>query len=139
MAVSQNPSSDRSIQVGGNMTRSAAVTGDSDTVSVHYQQASLPESETVDIQAELKALQAILASFNDPIATGVAQKLEQEASKPEPDKNVIASTLETGLNYVKDLAGFAEAIDTLRPHVEAAAGWLGKHGHKLLPLVGLVL
>ena len=139
MANNEPPNEDRSVHVGGSVTGSAVVTGDSNTVSVQFQQASLPEPETVDIQAELKALQTILASFDDPIATGVAQKLEQEAAKPEPDKDVIATTLETGLTYTKNLAGFAEAIDKLRPHVEATARWLGKHGYKLLPLVGLAL
>lgn len=130
---------DRSVRVGDDVTGSALVTGDSNTVSVQFQQASLPQPESVDIQAELKALQTILASLNDPIATGVSQKLEEEANKPEPDKSVVATTLETGLTYAKNLSGFAEAIDKLRPHVEATAGWLGKHGYKLLPLVGLAL
>lgn len=130
---------DRSVRVGGDVTGSALVTGDSNTVTVQFQQASLPQPESVDIQAELKALQTILASLNDPIATGVSQKLEEEANKPEPDKSVVATTLETGLTYAKNLSGFAEAIDKLRPHVEATAGWLGKHGYKLLPLVGLAL
>jgi hypothetical protein len=139
--MTSNPSSgqDRSIQIGGSVTGSAIVSGDGNTVSIQFQQASLPQPETVDIQAELKALQAILASLNDPVTTGIGQKLEQEASKPEPDKMVVATTLEMGLNYAKTLSGFAEAIDQLRPHVESAAGWLGKHGYKLLPLVGLVL
>lgn len=137
--MNESQSSDRSIQVGGSVTGSAFVTGNSNTVSVQFQQASLPQPESVDIQAELKALQSILASFNDPIATGVAQKLEEEANKPEPNKDVVATTLETGLNYAQNLAGFTEVIDQLRPHVEAAAGWLGKHGYKLLPLVGLAL
>ncbi|MEO0828759.1 MAG: hypothetical protein AAFY67_24505 [Cyanobacteria bacterium J06642_9] len=139
MTANEPPSSDRSVHVGGDVVGSAVVTGDSNTVSVHFQEASLPQPEAVDIQAELKALQVILTSFNDPVATGVAQKLEQEAQKPEPDKDVVATTLETGLTYAKTLSGFAEAIDQLRPHVESAAGWLGKHGYKLLPLVGLAL
>ena len=139
MANNEPPNADRSVRIGGSVTGSAVVTGDSNTVSVQFQQASLPQPETVDIQAELEALQTILASFDDPIATGVAQKLEQEAAKPKPDKDAVATTLETGLTYTKNLAGFAEAIDKLRPHVEAAAGWLGKHGYKLLPLVGLAL
>ena len=139
MSSNETPNSDRSVSIGGSVTGGAVVTGDSNTVSVQFQQASLPQPDTVDIQAELKALQAILASFNDPIATGVAQKLEEEATKADPDKSVVATTLETGLTYAKNLAGFAESIDKLRPHVESAAGWLGKHGHKLLPLVGLAL
>lgn len=139
MTANETPSSDRSVHAGGDVVGSAVVTGDSNTVLVHYQQATLPPADAVDIQAELKALQVILASFNDPVATGVAQKLEQEAQKPEPNKDVVATTLETGLTYAKSLSGFAEAIDQLRPHVESAAGWLGKHGYKLLPLVGLAL
>jgi hypothetical protein len=139
MTTPGSAGSDRSVQVGGSVTGSAVVTGDGNTVSVQFQQATLPAPETVDIQAELQALRAILASFDDPIASGVAQKLEQEAAKPEPDKSVVAKTLETGLAYAKDLAGFGDAIDKLRPHVEATAGWLGQHGHKLLPLVGLIL
>ena len=139
MAANNIPNSDRSVHIGGDVTGSALVTGDANIVSVEFQQASLPPPETVDIQAELKALQSLLASFNDPVATGVAQKLEQESRKPEPDKSVVATTLETGLTYVRNLSGFTEAIDTLRPHIEAAAGWLGKHGHKLLPLVWLSL
>lgn len=139
MTTPDTPGDNRSVQIGGSVIGSAVVTGDGNTVSVQFQQASLPAPETVDIQAELQALRAILAGFDDPIASGVAQKLEQEAAKPEPDKSVVAKTLETGLAYAKDLAGFGDAIDQLRPHVEATAGWLGQHGHKLLPLVGLIL
>jgi hypothetical protein len=140
--MTEPDSSSRSVQIGpgsGDITGSAVVAGDSNTVSVQFQQAALPKPETVDIQAELKALQAILASFDDPVAMGVAQKLEAEAQKPEPDKDIVAKTLETGLSYSTTLAGFAEQIDKLRPHVQAAASWLGKHGTKLLPLVGLAL
>jgi len=139
MTAQESSGSNRSVQVGDSVSGNAVVTGDDNTVFVHFQQASLPQTETVDIAAELRALHTLLASFNDPIATGVAQKLEQEANKPEPDKDVVATTLETGLTYTKQLTGFAEAIDQLRPHVEAAAGWLGKQGYKLLPLVGLAL
>lgn len=139
MSTSEMSQSNRSVQVGGSVTGSAITTGDNNTISVQFQQASLPQAETVDIQAELKALQAILASFNDPVTAGVAQKLEAEAGKPEMDKSVVATTLETGLTYAKTLSGFAEAIAKLRPHVEATASWLGEHGYKLLPLVGLAL
>ncbi len=139
MSTNDTPQSNRSVQVGGSVTGSAITTGDNNTVSVQFQPASLPQPETVNIQAELKALQAILVSLDDPIATGVAQKLEVEASKPKPDKSVVETTLETGLTYAKNLSGFAEAMSKLQPHVEATASWLGKHGYKLLPLVGLAL
>jgi hypothetical protein len=139
MTTSDTPGFNRSVQIGGSVECSAVVAGDGNTVSVQFQQASLPAPETVDIQAELQALLAILAGFNDPFANAAIQVLEQEEAKPEPDKGTIAKALEMGLGSVKEMAAFGEAIDKLRPHVEATAGWLGKHGHKLLPLVGLVL
>jgi hypothetical protein len=139
MMTANTPGDNRSVSIGGNVTGSAVVTGDGNTVSVQFNQANLPAPETVNIQAELQALRDLLAQLDDPIVAGVAQKLEQEAAKPEPDKSVIAKTLETGLTYAKDLADFSDTIDKLRPHVEATASWLGQHGHKLLPLVGLIL
>lgn len=139
MTPSSTPGDNRSVQIGGSVTGSAVVTGDNNTVSVQFNQANLPAPETVNIQAELQALRDLLAQLDDPIVAGVAQKLEQEAAKPEPDKSVIAKTLETGLTYAKDLVDFGDTIDKLRPHVEATASWLGQHGHKLLPLVGLML
>jgi hypothetical protein len=139
MMTANTPGDNRSVSIGGNVTGSAVVTWDDNTVSVQFNQANLPAPETVNIQAELQALRDLLAQLDDPIVAGVAQKLEQEAAKPEPDKSIIAKTLETGLTYAKDLADFSDTIDKLRPHVEATASWLGQHGHKLLPLVGLIL
>ena len=139
MAANKIPNTDRSVQIGGDVTGGALVTGDINAVSVQVQQESPPHPETVDIQGELGAIQGIFASLNDPVTTGVAQKLEEEANKSEPDKSVVATTLETGLTYAQNLSGLAEEIDKLRPHVKATAGWLGKHGYKLLSLLGLAL
>ena len=139
MTTPHTPGDNRSVQIGGSVTGSAVVTGDSNTISVQFQQASLPEPETVDIQAEIEALKDIFASLNNPTIAGAAEELVQEMAKPEPDKEIMADALETGLKRIKKLADFGDAIDRLRPHVEATAGWLGQHGHKLLPLVGLVL
>ena len=139
MTTPDTPGGNRSVQIGGSVTGSAVVTGDSNTVSVQFQQASLPAPETVDIQAEIEALKEIFTSLNNPTITGAAEELAQEVAKPEPDKEIMADALETGLKRIRKLADFGDAIDRLRPHVEATAGWLGQHGHKLLTLVGLVL
>ncbi|MBW4458734.1 MAG: pentapeptide repeat-containing protein [Nodosilinea sp. WJT8-NPBG4] len=125
------------ISFGGDATGNVFQAGQGNTAEL--QQVTLPPPDRVNIQAELAALQAILESLNDPVTTGIAAKLDAEAAKPAPDKSVVATTLETGLTYARNLQGFAEAIDQLRPHVQNAAGWLGEHGTKLLPLVGLVL
>lgn len=72
-----------------------------------------------------------------PITGGIAAKVQAEAPKPTRDKSTIAQTLETGLTHAKNLLTSANAVEKLKPHVQNAAGWLGQHGHKLLPLVGL--
>lgn len=137
-AMQENDNS-RNISIGGNATGNVFQTGDGNTASIEFQQVTLPPPDRVNIQAELAALQAILAEFNRPVIDVVGGELLEEAAKPAPDKSAIATTLETGLTYARNLQGFAEAIDQLRPHVQNAAGWLGEHGTKLLPLVGLVL
>ncbi|MBD2261250.1 hypothetical protein [Pseudanabaena sp. FACHB-2040] len=50
MVENQSSGSDRSIRVGGNAIGSAIVTGGSNTVSVEFKQASLPEAEAVDFK-----------------------------------------------------------------------------------------
>jgi hypothetical protein len=139
MADKEITPSNSSVYINGDVVGSALVIGDGNKVSIQFQQASIPHHENVDIQMELKALQAILFSLSDPVTIGVAQKLGEEAKKNEPDKGVVVATLETGLTYAKTLTGFADALHKLRPHVEATVGWLGKQGCRLLPLVGLVL
>lgn len=139
MSAETPSNQNRSISVGGSVQGSALVAGDSNTVSVQNQQAALPEPEKVDIQSELKALREILSSFNNPVLEGVTKVIDDEVKKPNPDKSLIGSTLETGLAYAKNLQGFTEAIDKLRPHVEKSAAWLGENWYKLLPLVGLTI
>lgn len=135
--IVQGNDNSRNISIGGNATNSIIQAGDGNTAELQH--VTLPPPDRVNIQAELAALQAILAGLNDPVTTGIAAKLDAESAKPAPDKSVVATTLETGLTYARNLQGFAEAIDKLRPHVQNAAGWLGEHGTKLLPLVGLAL
>lgn len=122
-----------------NVTGNNNVIGNNNRVSIKVEQANLPQPEAVNIKEELAALKMIFDGFNDPVTTAVAKTLEQEAEKEKPDADTVSSFLEIGLEKVRKLSDFANAIDSLRPHVEATAGWLGKHGHKLLPLVGLVI
>jgi len=142
MTADQPASSNNSVHIGGSVSGGAIVTGNQNTVSVQVQQATLPEPETVDIKAELVALKAALsqlASEDQRKINNALEDAEIELEKPEPDKDEVGQALTRALNYAEKANGFAEVIDNLRPHVEAAAGWLGKHGYKLLPLVGLAL
>lgn len=135
-----SPNQNRSVSIGGSVTGSAIVTGDSNTVSVQFQTAALPQPENVNISAELDALYELLSQLQSPDQRKIDNALDdakEELKKPEPDKNEVGQALDRALSYAQKANGFAEAIDKLRPHVEKAAAWLGEHWYKLLPLVSL--
>ena len=141
--IDDKPSNiDRSINIGGNAASSIIQTGDNNSVVVNFQQACLPQPESVNIQEELAALRIILGqleTLDQRKIVNAIEDAEEELKKSDPDKNEIGQALNRALNYAQKANGFTEAIDKLRPHVEAAAGWLGKHSYKLLSLVGLAL
>lgn len=137
-----SPNQNRSVSIGGSVTGSAIITGDSNTVSVQFQPAALPQPESVNIQAELSALHELLLQLQSPDQRKIENALDdakEELKKPEPSKDEVGQALDRALNYAQKANGFAEAIDKLRPHVEKAAAWLGEHWYKLLPLVGLTV
>lgn len=136
------PNQNRSVSIGGSVTGSAIVTGDSNTVSVQFQPASLPKPEQVNIKAEVEALREVLATLSSPDRRKIDNALEdaeEELKKPEPDKDEVGKALDRAIGYAEKATGFAEAIDKLRPHVQNAAAWLGENWYKLLPLVGLAI
>lgn len=142
MSENPQPSQDRSVSVGGNMIGSAAVTGDSNTVSVQYQQAALPPPESVDMAAELRALREALATLQTTDRRKIDNALdeaEDELKKPQPDKNEVGKAVERALDYAKKADGFTEAIAKIQPRVEKAAAWLGENWYKLLGMVNLVV
>jgi hypothetical protein len=124
------------------MIGSAAVTGDSNTVSVQYQQAALPPPESVDMAAELRALREALATLQTTDRRKIDNALdeaEDELKKPQPDKNEVGKAVERALDYAKKADGFTEAIAKIQPRVEKAAAWLGENWYKLLGMVNLVV
>lgn len=142
MSDSNAPYINRSISVGGNVTGSVIQTGDGNTASVTFQQAALPQPKDVDMVTVLAALEDILGQLESPDRRKIVNAMDdakEELKKLEPDKDEIGEALGRALNYAEKANGFAEAIDKLRPHVEKAAGWLGEHWYKLLPLVGLTI
>ena len=142
LAPMTSPNSDRSVSIGGSVTGSAIVTGDGNTVSVQFQPAALSQPESVNIQAELNALHALLSQLQSPDKRKIDNALDdakEELKKPNPDKDEVGQALDRAMTYAQKANGFAEAIDKLRPHVEKAASWLGEHWYKLLPIVGLTV
>ncbi len=124
------------------MTGSAIVTGDSNTVSVQYQQTALPPPESVDMATELKALREALSSLQTPDRRKIDNALdeaEDELKKPQPDKDEVGKAMERALGYAKKAEGFSGALEKITPRVEKAAAWLGENWYKILSFVGLMV
>jgi molecular chaperone DnaK (HSP70) len=136
------PSTTSHISIGGSVTSGAVTAGNNNTVSITFQQASLPEAASVNIKAEVDALREVLATLPSPDRKKIDNALEEagdELKKPQPDKDEIGKAIDRAITYAQKANGFSEAIDKLRPHVENTASWLGENWYKLLPLVGLAI
>jgi len=132
----------RSVSIGSNATGSATITGDSSTANVNFQQVSLPEPASVNIEAELNALREILAKLETSDRRKIDNAFadaQEELNKPQPDKNEVGKALDRAFDYAKKAEGFASAMEKLQPHLAKTTAWLGDNWHKLLSLVNLTI
>ena len=129
---------ERSVSIGRDAVGSSIVTGDHKVVRTEYS-SSLPPADQVDIKAEVTALRELLAALQAPDQGKLERALadaEEEAAKPEPDPDEVGGALDRAIGYAKKANGFAEQAAKLKPHLEAACGWLGQNWHKLLAAAG---
>jgi hypothetical protein len=127
-------------RIDGPVTGSVIQSGDNNSADVKYQAANMPAAKDVDIAKELAEIKSILEKVPSEDSKKIANALEEaedELKKDSPDKDEVGKALGRALDYAQKAEGFANSIDKLRPHVEAAAGWLGKNWHKILSVVGL--
>ena len=132
----------RSVSIGGGVTGSAIQTGDYETANVNFQQASLPASASVNIQAELNALREIIAkleSLDRRKIDNAFEDVQEELNKAQPDKDEVGDALNRALKYANRAEGFASAVEKLQPHLTKTIAWLGDNWHKLLSFVGLTI
>lgn len=133
------PRSDRSVHISGSVHGSSIVTGDHNKVVTHTR-VQHPPAESVDIRAELATIRAALAELQAPDRDRLDNALkeaEDEAARDKPRPDEIGDALGRAVKYASRAAGFAAAMDRLRPHVTNAAAWLGTHGSTLLRTLGL--
>ena len=133
---------DRSVSIGSSVTGGAIQTGDSNTANINFQQISLPEPESVNIQAEINALRKILEKLETSDRRKIDNAFEdvqEELNKPQSDKNEVGKALERAFDYAKKASGFASAIAKLQPHITKTTAWLGENWHELLSVVNLTI
>ena len=129
---------DRSVKVGGNLTGSSVVTGDNNVVSTHMRQYTLPPPETVDVKAELAALQELVAMLQDRGKLNRAlEDATDETGKANPDKEEVAGAVGRIVEYAKAADDFDEHVTKLLPHIAALGSWLGTAGYALLKAAGI--
>jgi hypothetical protein len=119
---------------------SSVVTGDNNLVSTHMQQITLPPPDTVDVKAELAALQELVSKLNLQDRGKLNRAIEdatEETGKADPDKEEVAGAMGRIVKYAKAADDFDEHVTNLLPHIAALGSWLGTHGHALLTAVGI--
>ncbi len=62
---------------------------------------------------------------------------EEEAAKPEPDKDEIGGAIERVVKYARGASEFAEQVEKLAPRLAAVASWLGSNWIKILAMAGI--
>ncbi len=121
---------------------SQVITGDNNTATMKGVKVSLVPADTVDIKAELSALRDALASLNAPDQGKLDRALqdaEEEAAKPEPDKDEIGGAIERVVKYAKGASEFGEHVGKLAPRLAAVTSWLGSNWLKILAMAGLTV
>lgn len=133
-------SGNRSVSAGGNIVGSIIQTGDHNVATLKVTQ--LPPAESVDIEAVIAELRALLAGRGGEDSRKVANALDEaddELAKAEPDKAEVAGILTRALGYVKKAGELSEHIEKISPLVTKIAGWIGSVAHyaPLLAVLGL--
>ena len=122
----------------GRDNKGAFATGAGATATATVTETMMPDPN-VNITATLAALRDILASVPG-IETKALTRLDearQEATKPEPKREEVKSLVAQAAGYARDTAGFADAVDKLRPHLQQVAAWLGTAWQSWAPMLGL--
>lgn len=142
MSVRDDPHQDRSVHVGGSVSKSIIQTGDKGNASLRYERISLPEPASVDMRAELSAIKEAILKLTTPDSLKIKNALDEaeaELEKPQPDKNEVGKALERALDYAKMAEGFASTVEKLKTPITNAVAWLGNNWHKILGVVGLIV
>lgn len=135
-----NSGDDHSVHVGGNMTASQVITGNHNQATMSGTRVTLPPPDTIQPASELAELRELLASLDTPDRGKIERALadaEEEAAKPDPDRDEVGSALDRALGYARKASDFGEQIEKVAPKVKALASWLGTNWHKILAVVGL--
>jgi hypothetical protein len=128
---------DRTIKIGGNVTSSGLIAGDSNTVTISADHG-LPADQAAVVK-QLEFVREQLTSLVSPDARRINNAMDEaieEAKVAEPRKSIVAESLSRALQIAKGAAGVAEVLK-LRPALGVVIEWLGSEFAGLLGMLGL--
>ncbi|SIT00738.1 hypothetical protein SAMN05421779_105309 [Insolitispirillum peregrinum] len=132
---------DRSVKAGGNIVGSQIITGDNNIAQMKDISVTLTSGEGVDIVAELAGLRQALMELKAGDQHGkidrALQDAEEEAGKPQPNKDEIGSAVARAVKYAKNASDFAEHGSKIAERLAPVVSWLGENGTKILTLAGI--
>jgi hypothetical protein len=122
---------------GGDI-KGAFATGDFSTATASITETVAPDP-SIDIVATLAALRQIMALVPeiDRKALTRLDEAKEEAEQKQPKRDEIKSLIAQATGYARGAAGFAEAAESLKPHLQQAAAWLGSTWQSWAPTLGL--
>ncbi len=133
--------SDRSVKAR-DITASQVVTGDNNRLYMRGTKVALPPADQVQPNRELAELRTLLMAMRVPERGKLDRALqdaEEEAAKPDPDKDEVGGALERAVKYATGASDFGEQVEKLQPKITALVSWLGSNWHKILAVVGLTI
>ena len=122
----------------GRDIKGAFATGDHASATATISETVAP-NPGIDIAAALAALRDILAAVPG-IETKALTRIDEareEAAKPMPRRDEVKNLVAQAAGYARDAAGFADAAEHLKPHLQHVAAWLGNTWQSWAPTLGL--
>ncbi|MCO7187569.1 MULTISPECIES: hypothetical protein [unclassified Pseudoalteromonas] len=132
---------DRTIQVGGNVSGAVLSTGDYNQI-VAAPKITMPEPQAVDIQLALSELKAALGEL------GIAQprklnnaleEAQEEIEQAQPDKAEVAESLARAAKIAKEAESFASHSEKLVERFTPVLGWLGPYATRVAEALGVAI
>jgi hypothetical protein len=122
----------------GRDNKGAFATGDFARATATLSETTAPDAN-VNISAALAALREVLAGVPGIEAKALTRldEARDEAAKPKPKRDEVKNLVAQATRYARDAAGFAEASEKLKPHLQQVAAWLGSTWQSWAPALGL--
>lgn len=121
-----------SIKISGKVTSSIINIGNNNTLTTGNTNRVLGDDDLLKYINELRDFLMSFEQSSNRKLENAMNEAQEEASKPQPDKNELAESLERAVKYVKNAESFVGNTKQLANHLSPIVSWLGSSGMKLI-------